>query len=101
MSPEQARGVDIDPRTDLFAMGSMLFEMLSGRPAFNGPTAIEALHAMLHDQPPALVGSLAVVDADRVIQRALRRTRRSGISRRKPWRGICGRASPAATCRAA
>ncbi len=71
MSPEQARGLDLDARTDLFAVGALLFEMLSGRPAFNGPSAIEALHAVLHEQPPALVGSLAVVDADRVIQRAL------------------------------
>ena len=71
MSPEQARGLDVDARTDLFAIGALLFEMLSGRPAFNGPSAIEALHAVLHDQPPALVGSLAVIDTDRVIQRAL------------------------------
>ena len=71
MAPEQARGLDVDARTDLFAMGALLFEMLSGRPAFNGPSAIEALHAVLHEHPPALVGSLAVVDADRVIQRAL------------------------------
>jgi eukaryotic-like serine/threonine-protein kinase len=71
MSPEQARGLDVDARTDLFAIGSLLFEMLSGRPAFNGASAIEALHAVLHDQPPALVGSLAVIDADRIIQRAL------------------------------
>jgi len=71
MAPEQARGDEIDARTDLFAMGALLFEMLSGRPAFNGATPIEALHAVLHDDPPALVGSLAVVDADRVIQRAM------------------------------
>jgi serine/threonine-protein kinase len=71
MSPEQARGADIDARTDLFAVGALLFEMLSGKPAFNGPSTVEALHAVLHDQPPALVGSLAIVDADRVIQRAL------------------------------
>ena len=71
MAPEQARGLEVDARTDLFAIGAVLFEMLSGRPAFNGPSAIEALHAVLHDQPPALVGSLAVIDADRVIQRAL------------------------------
>ena len=63
--------MDLDARTDLFAIGAVLFEMLSGRPAFNGPSAIEALHAVLHEQPPALVGSLAIVDADRVIQRAL------------------------------
>ena len=71
MAPEQARGLDVDARTDLFAAGALLFEMLSGRPAFNGPSAIETLHAVLHEQPPALVGSLAVVEADRIIQRAL------------------------------
>jgi TolB-like protein len=71
MSPEQARGGDLDARTDVFAAGALLFELLSGRPAFTGPTAIEVLHAVLHDQPPALVGSLAIVEADRVIQRAL------------------------------
>ena len=71
MAPEQARGEDVDARTDLFAVGSLLFEMLSGRPAFNGAAPIDALHSVLHEQPPALVGSMAVVDADRVIQRAL------------------------------
>jgi len=71
MAPEQAMGEEIDARTDLFAVGSLLFEMLSGRPAFSGAAPIDALHAVLHEQPPALVGSLAVVDADRVIQRAM------------------------------
>jgi len=71
MAPEQARGADVDARTDLFAAGSLLFEMLSGRPAFQGASPIEALHAVLHEHPPALVGPLAVVDADRAIQRAM------------------------------
>jgi serine/threonine protein kinase/tetratricopeptide (TPR) repeat protein len=75
MAPEQARGEEVDPRTDLFAMGSMLFEMLSGRAAFNGPSAVEILHAIIHEQPPALAGSLGIVDADRVIQRALMKDR--------------------------
>jgi TolB-like protein len=76
MSPEQARGEDVDVRTDIFAVGALLFEMLSGRPAFNGASAIETLHAVIHDQPPALVGSLAVVDTDRVIQRAMMKSAR-------------------------
>jgi non-specific serine/threonine protein kinase len=76
MAPEQARGREIDSRTDLFAAGAMLFEMLSGRPAFGGASPIDALHAVLHEQPPALVGSLAVVDADRVIQRAMMKSPR-------------------------
>jgi TolB-like protein len=71
MAPEQARGGDVDARTDLFAAGSLLFEMLSGRPAFQGASPIEALHAVLHEHPPALVGPLAVLDADRAIQRAM------------------------------
>jgi TolB-like protein len=71
MAPEQARGADIDRRADLFAAGAVLFEMLTGRPAFAGDSAIEALHSVLHDQPPALVGSAAVIEVDRVIQRAL------------------------------
>jgi serine/threonine protein kinase len=71
MSPEQARGEQVDHRTDLFAAGAVLFEMLSGRPAFGGASAVDILHAVLHEHPPALVGSLGVVDADRIIQRAL------------------------------
>ena len=49
----------------------MLFEMLAGRPAFNGATAVAILHATLHEQPPALTGSPAVAAMDRVIRRAL------------------------------
>jgi len=71
MAPEQAQGEEVDARADLFAVGAVLFEMLSGRPAFGGTSAIDILHAVVHDQPPALVGSLAVVETDRVIQRAL------------------------------
>ena len=73
MAPEQVRGVEVDARADIFAAGAVLFEMLSGKPAFDGASPVEILHAVLHDQPPALVGSLAVVDVDRVIQRALAR----------------------------
>ncbi|HET7219017.1 MAG TPA: serine/threonine-protein kinase, partial [Vicinamibacterales bacterium] len=76
MAPEQARGGDVDARADLFAVGALLFEMLSGRPAFHGSSPVEMLHAVIHDQPPALVGSLAVVDADRVIQRAMMKSPR-------------------------
>jgi serine/threonine protein kinase/tetratricopeptide (TPR) repeat protein len=71
MAPEQARGIDVDARADIFAAGALLFEMLSGKPAFTGSSAVEVLHSVLHDQPPALVGSMAAVDVDRVIQRAL------------------------------
>jgi eukaryotic-like serine/threonine-protein kinase len=71
MAPEQMMGEDLDARTDLFAAGAILFEMLAGRPAFGGYSFVETLHATLHEQPPALVGSPAVAAADRVIRRAL------------------------------
>jgi len=71
MAPEQVTGEGLDPRSDLFAVGAILFEMLAGRPAFGGKNAVEILHATLHEQPPALTGSPAVTAADRVIRRAL------------------------------
>jgi len=71
MAPEQVTGDTVDARSDLFAMGAILFEMLAGRPAFPGRNVVEILHATLHDQPPALTGSPAVAAADRVIRRAL------------------------------
>ncbi|HUG52943.1 MAG TPA: protein kinase [Vicinamibacteria bacterium] len=71
MAPEQVTGGDVDARTDLFAAGAILFEMLAGRPAFAGPTVVEVLHATLHEHPPALAGSPAVAAVDRLIRRAL------------------------------
>ena len=71
MAPEQVTGEDLDARGDLFAAGAILFEMLSGRPAFDGKSAVEILHATLYEQPPALTGSPAVAAVDRVIRKAL------------------------------
>jgi TolB-like protein len=71
MAPEQVTGDAIDARTDLFSAGTILFEMLAGRPAFAGHNLVEILHATLHEQPPALTGSPAVAAADRVIRHAL------------------------------
>jgi non-specific serine/threonine protein kinase len=71
MAPEQVTGEAVDARSDLFAAGAVLFEMLAGRPAFDGRNVVEILHATLYEQPPALTGSPAVAGADRVIRRAL------------------------------
>ena len=46
MSPEQVRGEDVDARTDIFAAGLVLYEMLSGRAAFGGTSAVDVLHAV-------------------------------------------------------
>ena len=71
MAPEQVTGEAVDGRSDLFATGAILFEMLSGRPAFSGRSVVEILYATVHEQPPALTGSPAIAAVDRVIRRAL------------------------------
>ena len=55
MSPEQARGEVVDARTDLFAFGLVLYEMVTGQPAFLRPSSIATLDAVLHEAPPAPV----------------------------------------------
>jgi len=73
MAPEQVRGETLDARTDLFAVAALVFEMLSGAMAFPGPTMVDALHRVLHDQPPPLSGGPVVSGLDRVIRRALQK----------------------------
>jgi tRNA A-37 threonylcarbamoyl transferase component Bud32 len=55
MSPEQVRGEPADHRSDIFSFGVVLYEMLSGRKAFEGKSAVETMNAILHDDPAALV----------------------------------------------
>jgi hypothetical protein len=52
MAPEQIRRQPVDARTDLWAIGVMLYEMLTGRPPFEGEYETAVLHAVLHDDPP-------------------------------------------------
>jgi len=72
-SPEQFRGKPVDARSDLFSMGVILFEMLTGQPPFTGETFGELAHAVLRGSPPALRGSPAIVAMGRIVHRALSR----------------------------
>jgi two-component system LytT family response regulator len=74
MSPEQVRGAEVDARSDLFAFGALLYEMLSGEPAFRRETGVETLHAVLKEPAPRLreagLGASAPV-LQRVLDRCL------------------------------
>jgi len=54
MAPEQVRGQSADTRTDIFALGAILYEMLSGRRAFSGASSADVMSAILKEEPPTL-----------------------------------------------
>jgi serine/threonine-protein kinase len=63
----------VDGRSDLFSVGTILYEMLTGQPPFSGATFGELAHSVLHGSPPALSGSPAISALGRIIHRALAR----------------------------
>ena len=72
MSPEQVRGEAVDHRSDIFAFGALFYEMLAGRRAFPGATSVEALHAILYDDPPEFPTTTTVPPSlDRVVRHCL------------------------------
>lgn len=76
MSPEQVRGERADARSDVFAFGVVLYEMLGGRRAFRGRSAAETMSAVLRDDPPALsrVGVAVPSRLERIVGRCLEKS---------------------------
>ena len=75
MSPEQAEGKKVDHRSDIFSFGSVLYEMVTGRRAFQGETNMSILAAILHKEPPAVSELAGDVprDLEKIIARCLRK----------------------------
>ena len=71
MSPEQVRGEPLDARSDIFSLGSVLYEMLAGKRPFSGNGSAETIAAILKDDPPTLTG--VPPEVERVIEQCLKK----------------------------
>jgi len=76
MSPEQVRGKPADARSDIFAFGAILYEMLCGRRAFRGSSVVDTMSAVLREDPPDLSLSSRAVprEMDRIVHRCLEKS---------------------------
>ncbi len=76
MSPEQVRGERVDHRTDIFSFGAVLYEMVSGKRAFQKGSAVETMSAILKEDVPELSDSSVAISPgiDRIIRRCLEKT---------------------------
>jgi beta-lactam-binding protein with PASTA domain len=73
LSPEQARGLDVGPQSDLYSMGIVLYEMLTGELPFNGDSAVEIAMKQVSDPPPSIRRKNRLVSEglEQVVMRAL------------------------------
>ena len=73
LSPEQARGLPVDGRSDIFSLGAVLYEMVTARPAFEGQTPTDVILAVLQHPVEPIEG--APPEVDRILQKALDKER--------------------------
>jgi serine/threonine protein kinase len=76
MSPEQVHGSSVDHRSDIFSLGIVLYELLSGKSPFARESGVETLNAILKDEPPQLsLGQEVPVATERIVRRCLEKDR--------------------------
>ncbi len=71
LAPEQVRGQTVDHRSDIFAAGAVIYEMLTGRAAFDAPSLVDILHAVAYEEPPALAPGTAPLQFEHAVRQAL------------------------------
>src|SRR6185369_8910223 len=73
MSPEQARGLPVDARSDIFSLGIVIYEMVAGRPPFSGTTTSDVIVSILEKDPPPLVQYAVEVptEMEQIVKKAL------------------------------
>ena len=91
MSPEQVTGERVDGRSDVFAAGCLIYEMLTGRQLFTGVTPQEVVASLLSDTAPDLGGvdPAAPPELQRIVARCVRPASRRIVSSQRPtsrWR---------------
>ena len=77
MSPEQARGKEVDERTDVWSLGVVIYEMLAGAPPFVGETSSDVIASILRSDAPPLVSRVGAIprNLERIVERALCKNR--------------------------
>ena len=77
MSPEQVRGDELDVRSDLFSIGAVLYEMVTGRRAFDGRTRVDILDQVVNvaPAPPSMLNAAVPAELDRILKKALEKNR--------------------------
>src|SRR5215510_8357440 len=77
MSPEQARGLSVDGRSDIFSLGAMMYEMITLQKPFHGETPSDTLASILKTEPPSLVQIKPGIppELNRIVSKTLRKDR--------------------------
>ena len=77
ISPEQARGLDVDLRTDIFSLGTVIYELVTGKLPFEGETTSDVIAALIKDEPESMRTSVSElpVEFEQVVSKALAKDR--------------------------